>query len=116
MDEFVLEIMSRYENNEGYLDIALKDLVKSGIASEGINEDERKLIEILFDKHDNPYLLYKKKDYDKVGEELTKRTIISNTYIQGNLIKLINYVDKGRLHEEVQKIYPPNPYLVLNYN
>jgi len=116
MSKFILDLVCKHENNEGFLEIALKSLIKDGIASEGIDGDNRKLIEILQDEHDNFYLFYKKEDYDLVQNEILKRNILSEFYLENDPITLVRWVDKGNLHEQMQEQYPRNPYLVVNYN
>ena len=107
MEENYLAVLSRFNHQEGYLDLALKGLIKSGLASNGFDGNREQLITILYDGNDNPYLLFNARYFEEVKAELKRRIIVAEG---GFKIDSIDSFEKGlnsKIHGKIQKNYTP---------
>ncbi len=102
-DEFGLITLSRFNHLEGYLDLAIKDLVDEGIAT-FFNEFPEKPIRVIYDQRKNPYFLINTNNFEKVKEEMKKRLIIPEGMFKSRnffiLRRGMNYI-----HNQIQKEY-----------
>lgn len=106
MSRFYSAILSKYDHQEGYLDLALQNLVESGKASRSFNEDSADFISILDDDNKNYYLLFQSENLEKVKIELKRRIIRSEGAINFNNVEsLIEFVKNNNIHEFIQQEY-----------
>ena len=109
MEKYYLAVLSEYNHQEGFLELALQDLIESGLAIKGSDWNKKYLINILHDNLNNPYLLFKVANLKKVKSELKRRIIISEGAFKfENLDSFIRYVGKDKIkqiHTEIQEKY-----------
>ena len=117
MWKYYLAVLSRYNHQEGYLDIALKDILKSGKASIGFDESKNDLISILYDDNENFYLLFKSENLEKIKIELKRRIIRPEGAMGFNDFEsLFNYMETESVHKKIQNEYSRKNMYTLNYN
>ena len=117
MKESYLAVLSRYNHQEGYLDIALNDLTESRKAVVGLDISNKNLISILYDKNHNPYLLFLVEDLEKVKIELKKRIIRAEGAMKFNTLgSLVDYLEKENIHERIQNEYQKGLIYTTNFN
>ena len=117
MKESYLAVLSRYNHQEGYLDIVLKDLIESRKAVVGLDLSNKNLISILYDKNHNPYLLFLAEDIERVKIELKKRIIRAEGAIKFNTLRsLMDYLEKENIHERIQDEYSRELIYTTNFN
>ena len=103
MENFYLLVLSRFKNQESYLNIALEKLVSEGVAGSGFDGDETHLITILYDKKNSPYLLFRTEYADEVKNELTKRLIIPEGWFEIDSLSKLEGALNSDIHNEIQK-------------
>jgi hypothetical protein len=117
MEDSYLAVLSRYNHQEGYLDLALEDLVRSGKAIMGLDFSSKALISILHDKNKNPYLLFNAKDLEKVKLELKRKIVRAEGAIRfSNIRSLCEYFEKENIHKEIQEKYSEGLIYSTNSN
>lgn len=105
MEESYLIVLSRFNHQEGYLDLALNSLIESGLASTGFDGNRERLITTLYDGDDNPYLLFNAKHLKDVKKELKKRFIrIEGGFKIGSVGSFKSCLD-SKIHSEIQRNY-----------
>lgn len=117
MKESYLAILSMYNHQEGYLEIALKDLIESRTAVVGLDLSNKNLISILYDKNHNPCLLFLVEDIEKVKIELKRRIIRAEGAIKFNTLRsLVDYLEKENIHKKIQDEYSIKLIYTKNFN
>lgn len=92
-EEYHLLILSRYNHQEGYLDLMLSKLI----------ERFGSKIQTYFDKYLNPYLIIKNEDFKSIKAELEKKVLKYETSESGNFRLLTHIVDKCEIHKVIQE-------------
>ncbi|MEK6907240.1 MAG: hypothetical protein AABW45_01815 [Nanoarchaeota archaeon] len=106
---YCIAALSGYNHQEGYLDIMLRKLYLENKATFGYDPYDERLVRILFDEMDNPYLLYKLSNKDLVEAELRKKIIIPEIVHEefSNLHSIADFIDKDNLHDKIQQDSSP---------
>src|SRR3989344_2427707 len=106
MEEYFLAVLSKHNNQEGYLDIVFDKFEKLGLASRGFDNNNDKLMYIVYDKEFNPYLFFKKRDFKIVEEELLRKIIIPKGRINlGGFKELIDLMELD-IHKSILEKNP----------
>ncbi len=111
MSLYVGVAISEYINQEGYVAKVLDELVNSGVAVNGLrnfisprDNDKPSLMYIAYDIKGNTYIIFDDFYREEVDFEIARKNLFSLRSICSKDIKvLIDEMDKGRLHEEIQK-------------
>jgi hypothetical protein len=102
MKEYYLAVLTSNIKREEFISMMLTDLVREGKAVEGFDGNKRTIMEILYDKNDNPCLLFETSKFNEVSEELQKRGIFPKY-----LVTISKFLD-------IFKITDENSYNSLN--
>ena len=111
MERYRLYALSRYAHLEGYLDLALKDLILSlPLHKNGI------VIQTIHDKNNNPYLIVHSEDVELVEKGLAKRIILPETSEQGSFEYLKYIINKNEIHKTIQENEGEQRRYTFSYN
>lgn len=108
MSEHYLAVLSRFSHLEGYLDLALEDLVRTGKAHFGFDESGKHFMVILHDKEGNPYVLFNSNNLELVKMEFKKRIIQSEGVLRISSGEQLYDVLEMGIHKDIQEIYTPD--------
>lgn len=116
MEKYFLVVVSAFNHQENFLSSALESMVKSGAAVEGLDGNREYLIRILYDKNNNPYLLFSTKHLEDVKKELKKRIIKLDEAFEINSFEQVQMSLDSEVHREIQKTYTPQLLHTINLN
>ena len=104
METYGIHVLSNYRNIKEYLDLFLTYVTKSGKASEGFDGNRKRLITILYNKNDTPYLFFELDIIELVDRELYEWGIKpERTAKFDGFQSAAEFVDSGVIHKSIQK-------------
>ena len=116
MEENYLAVLSRFNHQEGYLDLALKNLIDSGLASTGFDGNREQLMTTLYDNDDNPYLLFNTKFLEDVERELERRIIIVEGVFKVKSASAIGWALDSNVHGKIPRKYASGQFCPICTN